>query len=141
MKAIKVIGHPVLLMSLFLLLIIEGDNFGGFYLLYLLLALPHGALYAVIAVAGLICIFIGYKTYRIRTHPIKPILYLLGVALMVLSLFIFFGKGNKNATFKELIPLASFVLFGISLIYFLINSFVMLLKTRTGDHQHFNVAP
>jgi hypothetical protein len=141
MKAFKVIGHPVLLMSLFLLLIIEGDNFGGFYLLYLLLALPHGALYAVIAVAGLTSVFTGYKIYRIRTHPIKPMLYLLGVALMILSLFIFFGKGNKNATFKELIPLTSFVLFGISLTFFLINSFVMLLKTKTGDHQHFNVAP
>jgi hypothetical protein len=140
MKIIQVIGHPVLLMSLFLLLMIEGENFGGFYLLYLLLALPHGATYAVIAVSGLIFIFIGYKSYRIMYNPIKSILYFIGISFMILSLFIFFNKGNKNATFEEVVPLISFVLFGLSTTCLLINSIIMLLRKRKSNSQILNMA-
>jgi hypothetical protein len=139
MKLIQVIGHPVLVMSLFLLIMIEGENFGGFYLLYLLLALPHGATYAVIAVSGLIFIFIGYKFYRIRYNPIKSLLYLIGISLLILSLFIFFNKGNKDATFEEVVPLISFVLFGISTTCFLINSITMLLRKRRNNSQSLNM--
>ncbi len=61
MKALKIIGHPVLLISLYLLLIIEGDQFGGFYLLYLVMAIPHGVPYAIVALIAFLCVFTGYK--------------------------------------------------------------------------------
>lgn len=66
MKTIKFIGHPISLMIIFMLLIIEGDHFGGFYLLYILMALPHAAGYALLAVAGIASLLLGFKI-----HPEK----------------------------------------------------------------------
>jgi xanthosine utilization system XapX-like protein len=140
MKAIKVLGHPIIIMSIFLLLLIEGDNFGGFYLLYLILALPYGAPYAIVALLGLIVVFIGYKIFRVRLHPMKPILYLIGQTLMFCSLIMFFSKGNKYATFQQIIPLFSFVLFALCSICLLINSFILLKQQRNSNDQKLNIA-
>lgn len=134
MKAIKFIGHPVLFMSLFLLLIIEGDQFGGLYLLYLVLALPQGAPYAIVALAGLILVFTAYKIYRVRAHYIKPALYVIGSLVMIFSLVLFFGKGNKWETFSLGIPLFSFIIFALSGLCFLLNALSGFLHSRDNNH-------
>ena len=64
MKIIKWIGHPVIVICTFLLLITEGENFGGFYVLYLILALPHGALYAILASIGIASIVLGFNIQK-----------------------------------------------------------------------------
>lgn len=128
MKAIKWIGHPVILVIIYLLLIIEGDQFGGFFLLYLLLALPHFVPYALAAALGIACIVLGFNLRKENYHSLKPVLFLFGYCLMILALLVFFFKGNKWETFKLAIPTLSFVIFGISSLCFLINTMLLFLK-------------
>jgi hypothetical protein len=59
----------------FLLILISGQYFGGFYILYLLLALPHGGVYAIVAAIGILILVLTYYTFRRRGHyRIEPIL-------------------------------------------------------------------
>jgi len=132
MKTLKLIGHPVLFITLFLLLLIEGDEFGGLYLLYLLLALPHGAPYAIAALVGVICVLTGYNVGPRQARLVKPIMYLTGFIIMVSSLFLFFGKGNKWETFSLTVPLLSVIFFSISSLFFLLNACSMLLFLKPG---------
>lgn len=131
MKAIKWIGHPVVLIILFLLLIIEGDNFGGFFLLYLILALPHGVPYALVAITGITSITVGFNVHNKRLEFYKIGLYIAGLLLMLISLIMFFAKGNKDATFKEPVPLFSFVFFGVCSFCFLLRT--IYLMWRRGE--------
>jgi hypothetical protein len=128
MKAIKWIGHPVLLVIIYLLLIIEGDQFGGFFMLYLLLALPHFVPYALAAALGIACIVLGFNLRKGNYHSLKPMLFLSGYCLMILSLLVFFSKGNKWETFELAIPILTFVIFGISSLCFLINTTLLFSK-------------
>ena len=123
MKLLKVLGHPILLVSIFPLLLIEGDNFGGLYLLYILLALPHGALYAVLAVLGPAALLIGYG---VQTAKLKFTLNLMGLSLMIFSLVIFFAPGNKSQTFHLAITLSTFIVFGLVSLCFIVNTFIAL---------------
>jgi hypothetical protein len=118
MKIIKWIGHPVVVIVLYLLLIIEGDEFGGFFMLYLLLSIPHLVPYALMAAAGLslMVIAFNYKDQKMTSL----ISYLIGYTMMLTSLAIFFSKGNKWKTFEPGLPLFSFILFGISSLCFVI---------------------
>lgn len=138
MKAIKILGHPIALMSMFLLLMIEGDNFGGFYLLYLLLAAPHGAPYAIVALLGLIAVFTGYKMQRGKFQVVRPVLQLVGLGLMLISLLLFFVKGNKSETFSEAVPLFSFLLFAVIAICFLIRALLQLFQANLDKDQNLD---
>lgn len=138
MKWIKYIGHPVLAMSVYLLLLIEGAHFGGFFLLYLLMSLSVGSLYAIIAFVGLLLLFIGYKVYRKNLHPIKPILYVSGLVFMITALFIFFEKKERLETFELAIPTLTFIIFGIVSICFLINTFLLLRESIHHRDENMN---
>jgi hypothetical protein len=129
MKIIKWVGHPVIVMVLFLLLIIEGDEFGGFFMLYLLLSLPHLVTYSLVAAAGLILMICAFN-YR-GSKITAAISYLTGYALMLLSLLIFFSKDNKWKTFEPGVPLFSFILFGASSLCFLIWSVSLFQKPHS----------
>lgn len=129
MKWIKYIGHPVLILSLYLLLLIDSEHFGGFYLLYILMALPTGTPFAFIAIIGLICLFVGYKVYRKHLHPIKPSLYLVGYSLMLFSLWLFFGRKDRLETFQLTIPTLTFIVFGICSFCFIVYTISLLLKS------------
>ena len=59
MKAIQVITHPVTLIISFLFILISGEHWGGFYILYLLLALPHGGLHALLGFVGIVILVIA----------------------------------------------------------------------------------
>lgn len=139
MKWIKYIGHPVLVLSLFLLLLIESEHFGGFYLLYILMALPTGSPFAIIALIGLISLFIGYKIYRQNVHPLKPGLYLLGYGLMVFSLVLFFGRKDRLETFQLSIPILTFIAFGICSLAFIVYTISILLKSVERKDKNLKV--
>lgn len=115
MKIIKIIGHPVSVMSMYLLLLISGQSFGGFYILYIFLGLPHGVPDAIVSTFGLGTMFLGYKIYRKEFNPVKPLLYIIGNAVMILGLILFFQntKGYNDATFHQAFPLFTFAVFGI----------------------------
>ncbi len=109
--------------------------------MYLLLGLPHGVPHAIIAVAGLGAMFIGYKIYRKQLSPVKPLLYLAGNALMIFALFTFFGasKGYNDGTFRQTVPLVSFVLFGVCVLCNVLFS-VLLFSKPSNDNNHLKVA-
>ena len=138
MKVIKLIGHPVSLVIIFMLLIIEGNHFGGFYLLYLLMALPHAAAYGLLALAGIASLLLGFKIQP-EKKIINKLLSISGLVFMILSLILFFAKGNKDATFEQTIPLLTFILFGISIICFLVTTFLGKMKSN-GKKQKLNIA-
>lgn len=134
MKAIKWIGHPVVVICLFLLLITEGENFGGFYLLYLILALPHGAPYAILAMLGIASIVIGFNITHKKMIQSKQILYIIGLFLMIASLVNFFMTGNQRATFEQAIPLLTFIIYGISSFCFMIYIIYSLSHHRINEN-------
>lgn len=142
MKLIKIIGHPVLVMSMFLLLIISGESFGGFYLIFLLLGLPHGVPHALIAIGGLATMLAGYKVYRKEFNPIKPLLYILGNTLMIFALVTFFqdSKGYNDGTFHQGVPLVSFILFGLCVLFNLVVSFTLFGKAVKKSDKNLKVA-
>lgn len=136
MNIIKIIGHPVLVMSIYLLLLISGESFGGFYAFYLLIGLPHGVADSIVSTCGMITMFIGYKIYRRNFNPIKPFLYILGNGIMIYGLFMFFksSKGYNNATFHQTAPLISFGLFGLCILCNIVYA-ISLLLTQPKDSQ------
>lgn len=132
MKVIKVIGHPVLVMCMYLLILISGEQFGGFYLLYIAMGLPYGAPHSLIALAGLSIMLLGYKIHPKRIAKVKPLLYFLGDSLMATALFVFFSnsKGYNNSTFNQIVPLISLGLFCVCL---LSNLVLILLKVQNKN--------
>jgi membrane associated rhomboid family serine protease len=132
MKAIKIMGHPLVLSFIFLFLLIEGDHFGGFYLLYLLLALPHGALYAILAVFGVIAVVLGSS--KVMSKVVGLLLSLSGLISMLVSLLIFFSPGNKFDTFRLTIPLLTFIVFAISIICYLFRLFRTIGNLNNKSH-------
>lgn len=142
MKLIKIIGHPVLVMSLFLLILISGEQFGGFYLLYLIMGLPYGAPHTLIALTGLLTMFIGYKIHPKQLPKIKPILYLLGDGFMATALFVFFwsSKGYNNSTFEQAVPLISLSLFGICVLSNLLLIILLFLRLLGNNDEPLGAA-
>lgn len=135
MKIIRWIGHPVIIIILYLLLIIEGDQFGGFFVLYLLLSLPHGATYAIIATVGIIGLVYAFNIHSGRHSFQRLFLYVFSYLLMILALILFFSKGNKWETFAPGVPMTSFLLFAFCSLCFLIrsaNDCLLFFKTRRG---------
>ena len=133
MKSINIINNPVVLVTVFCLILISGEHWGGFYLLYILLGLPHGALHSIAAVAGItILLFSNYKYKRTFTHVAEPLINITGVVLLGLSLFFFFYTDSNqynHSTFRETVPLIILALFTLLAVsFFIIN----LMKLSSG---------
>lgn len=125
MKLISLITHPVLVVTLFCLTLVSGQHFGGFYLLYIILALPHGGIHAVLALLGIGTLLFSYGRYQRQSKVlIEPLLNVLGVLLLYLSLYLFFLNSlhYNSATFEQPIPILSYVLFGVVSLGFLLYS-------------------
>jgi hypothetical protein len=134
MKAIKIITHPVLLIISFLFILISGQHLGGFYLLYLLLALPHLGIHAVSAIIGIILLLFRYfKFNRQRKYIIEPVINIIGAGCLVFSLYKFFNndkQGYNDGTFEELVPQITLVLFGLLTIAFVINKIIKIFVKK-----------
>lgn len=135
MKAIKIITHPLTLIICFLFVLISGEHLGGFYLLYILLGLPHGATHSLLAVAGVaILLFSHYKYKREFQNWIEPCLNIIGVLLLGLSLFLFFFKDRNqynHATFYQTVPQLILGLFAILIVSFLVSNLIRLRHVAT----------
>ncbi|MDB5277938.1 MAG: hypothetical protein JWR61_2893 [Ferruginibacter sp.] len=117
MKLIKFITHPVTLIICFLFIIISGEASGGFYFMYIMIALPHGAIHSILAVLAIITLlFSAIKYHGAYTNLAEPILNFAGIALMLLSLYLFFAKDVEHynyPTFYQIVPISMLVVFGI----------------------------
>ena len=128
MKAINIITHPYLLIISFLLLLISGQHFGGFYMLYLLMALPHGGIHALFAVAGIAILIVGQIILKPgRKHQVEPVLNIVGVICLLVSIVLFFYNDKQKYnydTFDQTVPLITLSLFGILSAGFIIRNLV-----------------
>src|SRR6266498_1117768 len=136
MKAFRIITHPFILSLTFMLILIRGEQIGGFYLWYLLLALPHGSVHAVTGFLGIvILLFNGIKSKQLSRDALTACINLLGGSLMWLSLFLFFynDKSNYNiSTFYELVPLIALLIFVSISICFFVDNILLLLKNSNN---------
>ncbi|MEP7374574.1 MAG: hypothetical protein ABI675_14365 [Chitinophagaceae bacterium] len=128
MKTFNILTHPVLLIVSFLFILISGEHMGGFYLMYLLIALPHGSSHALLGLIGVLLLVISYTRYKRAYSPfIGPVLNILGVCCLVLSLAIFFYKdkqGYNDGTFEQLVPQITLTIFGLLSLLFIISNVV-----------------
>lgn len=133
MKLLTILTHPVLVICSFLLIMISGQHFGGFYMLYLLMALPHGGIHAILALLGMGLLLLAYAKYnRENKFLIEPLLNVLGVGCLFFSLNIFFirSKGYNNETFNQAVPLISLGLFLLLSLGFLFYSVFRYAKAK-----------
>jgi hypothetical protein len=142
MKVINLVGHPVSVMCTYLLLLISGHSFGGVYVMYMLLGLLHGVLDAIVSAVGLAVMLVGYKIYRTRLHPVKPILYLVANAVMIYGLVSFFqsSKGYNDPTFHQTVSLISFVIYGLCVLCNVAHAAGLLLQHAKKKNNHLNIA-
>lgn len=134
MKTINILTHPVLVLSLFCLTLISGESFGGFYLVYILMALPHGGIHAVFALIGAGLILFSYGRYKRQSkYFIDPLLNILGVFSLYASLFVFFinSWSYNDQTFEQTVPVISFALFGVISLGFLIYSVMRFARPKS----------
>lgn len=137
MKVIKILGHPIVVMSLFLLVIIEGVHFGGFYLLYLLIGLMYAAPFSLAAVAGIALKVVAYNLTLEKRPVLKPVLYLAGWLLFILSYALFFNDSGNNhrETFETTAPFISFLLFSAGSLCFFINLLQMFMNSERKSQE------
>lgn len=141
MKAIKIITHPVLLIISFLFILISGQHFGGFYLLYLLMALPHLGVHAILAMTGILLLLFSYLRFgRQNKYFIEPLINIIGAGCLVFSLYLFFNndkKGYNDGTFEQLVPQITLVLFGLLTIVFVLKN---LIRTSSKKPSNGNLS-
>ncbi len=134
----KVFKHPLAVIISFIMILISGKQTGGFYILYLLLGLPHGGIHSITGILGtLLLLFGNIKSKQWGGNYISLCLNLLGVLLLWLSLFSFFynDKGNYNiATFYQLLPQILLSLFLLISIVFFVHNILLLLKHPKNNY-------
>lgn len=127
MKAIKTLTHPYLLIASFLLIVISGKHFGGFYIVYLSMALFHFGIHAVLALVGIFILVTSQSIYRRRRlFLIETILNMAGLLCLFLSLFLFFYNDAKQynwGTFEQTVPICSLCLFVLLSVGFILSNF------------------
>jgi hypothetical protein len=133
----KFITNPITLIVSFLIILISGQQFGGFYLLYLFLGLSHGAAYAIAGILGTVLLILSSLLTKDGSKSrVNLLVNLPGVVLLWLSLLLFFynDKRNYNAsTFSQLIPqilLLFFLLVSIS--FFIANLHIILNNSKSN---------
>ena len=126
MKAIKILTHPYSLIISFFMIIISGEHIGGIYLLYLLLALPTGAIHTILAYGGVGLLLLNHHKYGNKnTYLKKLILNLGGLSFLFLSIYFFFINDKERynyGTFHQTVPLITLVTFFIVAICFLLGN-------------------
>ncbi len=132
MKVIKFITHPYIIIISFFGILISGEHLAGFYLLYLLLALPHGSSHSLLALFGVILMLISYYKFKQnKTYVVASIINTTGIMLLILSLFLFFYNDKEHyniATFYETVPQITLFIFVSLSTVFLLDSLIYLFK-------------
>jgi hypothetical protein len=133
----KFITHPLTVTISFLIIIISGQQFGGFYLLYLLLGLPHAAIHSILGVFGVVLLLFNMlQSNKGNRNQISPFINVGAILLLWLSLFFFFynDKSDYNmATFYQLLPQILLLLFFVTSIYFFVDNILLLIKNSNND--------
>lgn len=134
MKLFKIISHPYTLIICFLLIMISGENFGGFYAMYILMALPFGGVHALLAVAGILLLVINRSLNKNKVA--YQACNILGLVFLIASLFYFFAADRQHynwATFQQLVPVMSLIITAIVSFFFLVGNFSQKAGSKIFD--------
>jgi hypothetical protein len=138
MKAIKIISHPYLLILSFIVILISGENWGGFYILYLLLGLPHGGLHSILALLGIGLLVFSYGKYGgNRKYLVAPVFNITGDLLLLASLFFFFYSDKEHynyGTFYQAVPVIMLSIFCLLAVWFFLDN-LFALSSRKKEKQ------
>ena len=141
MKLFKFISHPYLLIASFSAIMISGQHFGGFYLLYVLLALPHAAVHSLLALLGIVLLCVSYNRFSInKTNLMACLINLVANILLLLSLFFFFHNDVERynyATFHQTIPQITLTIFFVISVVSFLDNLISVFRNREKKHNLF----
>ena len=124
MKWFRILSHPYTLIICFLLIMISGESFGGFYAMYILMALPFGGMHALLAVAGILVLIINHSLNTNRTG--YRLASVSGLFLLIASLLYFFSADKQHynwGSFEQVVPVITMILTAVISIFFLVGNF------------------
>lgn len=125
MKALKVVTHPYILLLSFLFILISGEHLGGFYALYLLLALPHGGIHAVLGVVGIVMLLVNHqlnKQGKVQGVRISNIIAAIFLAVSIILFFVNDKQRYNYNTFDQPVPVTTLSLFSVLFLLFIIKN-------------------
>lgn len=134
MKAIKVITNSYTLIISFFIIIISGQHLGGFYIIYLLIALPYFGIHSILALVGIILLLIIYHTKKNKYFRIRPLINLVSVLMLIASIYMFFYNDKEHynyGTFYQLVPQITLIVFSIIALSFIIQNIMSVFKSST----------
>lgn len=126
MKWFRILSHPYTLIICYLLIMISGKSFGGFYAMYILMGLPFGAIHSLLAVTGILMLIVNYAVDRNRL--VYQLANILGFIFLVASLFYFFSADTQHynwATFHQGVPVLSLIVNAAVSVFFLTGNFIL----------------
>ncbi len=140
MKIIKILTHPyTVIISLFIILI-NGEGFGGFFILYLLFGLPYAVIHSLLALLGVVLLLANYSNYRGKKEGLPNYaIEIMGVLLLILSIFIFFYRDKQHynyGTFVQLVPVITLILFAIIALLSIVVNVISIYKIVTKKSYH-----
>ncbi|MFT4155135.1 hypothetical protein [Parafilimonas sp.] len=135
MKRLKlIITHPLLIILLFCGIIISGEEMGGFYLLYILLGLPHFVIHSILGISGIFCLMLAYYIKKSKGYLFN----IFGASCMCGSLIYFFIQPNASynyGTFHETLPMITLCAFGALVTYFIISNSIQFIADLKKSRQ------
>lgn len=144
MKIIKILTHPyTVILSLFIILI-NGEGFGGFFILYLLFGLPYAVIHSLLALLGVVLLLANYSKYRGKKEGLPNYaIEIIGVVLLILSIFIFFYRDKQHynyGTFVQLVPVITLILFAIIALSSIVVNVISIYKiVAKKSYHHLNM--
>jgi hypothetical protein len=140
MKLLKILTHPWLLVPSFCFILISGEALAQFYAVHLVMSVQEGMMHGILGIAGIIIIIVGHLVFKNRNPKIERITNLIGVGLMIGSLYIFFANDRQsyNAnTFSEILPLATVLIFVALAFLFIVSNLGSIFQKKTNSNQYF----
>ncbi len=136
MKVFEMITDPLLIIFCFAFILISGENFGGFYGMYIFIGLQHGMVHSILAVMGIILFIISKLLFGGRfKRTVEPIINLTGITFLVISIVLFFTRDREHfnyPTFYQTLPLIILCLFALLAIIFIIRNILKMLSSNPG---------
>ena len=135
MKFIKILTHPILLIISFSMIIIIGQKFSGFYIMYVFMALFEFHIHAVWAFIAAILLAVGHQMKE--NDKAKGMINIAGSLLLMVSLITFFynDKDHYNwDTFQETKSLVSLGIFGLLWTLFVFKNIIPIKRLNKTEN-------
>lgn len=126
MKLFKILSHPYTLVLSFLFIVISGQHLGGFYALYVLLGLMHGAIHSILAFLGIIVLLAMHHAGWSQNSLRRQVANVTGTTLLFASVYFFFSNDRAHynwGTFEQGFPLFTLMLSAFIALCFLLDTF------------------